>query len=327
MNLKLTAMKAALDLYREKPWDLFEEHEVFELNGRGYAKDYCIFHKKHGKRCITIFEGVEAFTDVSNHFKPSGMDKLDAFLYLERECFEILFDVPDALDEEDKKIGEELDLSLREIPLIWFYQSRCYPDHPTEIELERLIVILSGLKDALNCYLKNGLDLDFFKHRFVYHIKKKTYSSKRTGYRPHKYDLVEIDDPILLDELKESERIKELWEFDLAPTELTMSEEKNGRLQPVYMAALASIENDQILSAVPFVVHQDFQFQCIDLIIEAIIQRGIPYAVSVRHPLVGSAIVDLCKKLDIKLATVDHFEVLDDFYGGLASFMEAQSSC
>ena len=34
MNLKQKAMKAALDLYGEKPWDLFDEHEVFELNGR-----------------------------------------------------------------------------------------------------------------------------------------------------------------------------------------------------------------------------------------------------------------------------------------------------
>ena len=192
MNLKQTAMKAALDLYGEKPWDLFDEHEVFELNGRYDVKAYCIFHEKHGKKCITVFEGPEAFTDLSNYFKPTGQAVLDEFQYLERECFEILFDVPEALETEDVKQGEALGLTPREIPMVWFYEKRCYPDEPNDLELSRLIEILGGLKKALSAYLKSGMNLDFTKHRFVYHLKKKTCFSKRTGYRPRKYDIVEI---------------------------------------------------------------------------------------------------------------------------------------
>ena len=45
----------------------------------------------------------------------------------------------------------------------------------------------------------------------------------------------------------------------------------------------------------------------------------------VRHPLVGSAVFDLCAKLQIELIPVHHFEVLDDFYEGITDYFEEKT--
>ncbi|MBE6107831.1 MAG: hypothetical protein E7192_04250 [Erysipelotrichaceae bacterium] len=326
MEVNQNAMKAALQLYQEKPWDLFDSTEVFEIGGYdAYGKAFCFFHEKHGKKCITVFEGPEAFTDLSNHFKPLGIQRVDVFHYLQRECFEILFDVPEFLEQQEKQTGELLGLTLREIPAIRYFERFCTSDIANEMELQRLVLILEGLKEAMLAYLKSGMNLDFSKRRFVYHVKKKTCSSKRSGYRPKKYDVVEIDDPLLMDELKESQRTEEVWEIDLQPTSMSLTSEHTGRLQPVMMTAISSPLTDQILAAVPIASNNDMQFQCIDLVIEALMQRGLPQALMVRHPLVGSALMDLCMKLNIQLIPVEHFEMLDEFYDGMMNYFEGMN--
>ncbi len=326
MELKQNAMKAALQLYREKPWDLFDETEVFEVNGLDLCgKAYCIFHEKHAKKCITVFDGSDAFTNLSNHFKPFGMPRIDVFHFLERACFEVLYDAVKLLDEDEKEAGQALGLTLREIPVIRYNESFCTADCADDMELKRIISILEGLNEAMQAYLKSGMNLDFSKYRFVYDVKKKTCFSKRTGYRPKKYDVVEIDDPLLMDELDELERIEEVWEMDVQPTAMALTDEISGRMRIVVMAAIASPLTNQILAAVPLMSNNDMQFQCIDLTIEAFMQRGIPSALIVRHPLVASALMDLCARLKIEMISVEQFEMLDDFYDGLTDYFEGKN--
>lgn len=326
MELWQHAMKAALELYHEKPWDLFDETEVFEVNGIDlYERAYCFFHEKLGRKCITVFAGPEAFTDLSNHFKPMGIQQVDVFHYLQRECFEILFDVPELVEQQEKQVGEFLGLTLREIPVIRYFERFCTSDTASEMELQRLVLILEGLKEAMLAYLKSGMNLDFSKRRFVYHVKKKTCFSKRTGYRPSKYDVVEIDDPQLMDELNEHDRNEEVWEMDVQPTPMVLSDDKSGRMRPVVLAAIASPLTDQILAAVPLISDADMQFQCIDLLIEAFMQRGIPRAMMVRHPLAAASLMDLCTRLKIELVSVEAFEMLDDFYDGLLADVKGKN--
>jgi len=45
----------------------------------------------------------------------------------------------------------------------------------------------------------------------------------------------------------------------------------------------------------------------------------------VRHPLVGSALMDLCMKLNIQLIPVEHFEMLDEFYDGMMNYFEGMN--
>lgn len=313
-------------LYQEKPWDLFDAHEVFELdNVQSGLKVYCLFQMAQNKKCLMLFCGTDSFTDVSNLFKLTGIKQVDTFHYFERECFEVVFDFPEYLDEEFLKIGEEMGYTARELPLMHFCEKRCLADMPNDQEAALLISILEGLKEAMDAYLSQGMNLDFNKCRFVYDAKKKTCSSKRTGYRPRKYDIVEIDHPELMEELMEQEEVDEVWEFDLQATQAALQRSKDQRSQPLYMAAIANPLNQQVLASVPFEPEKDFQFECIDLIIESMMQRGLPKAIVVRHPLAGGALMNLCKRLEIELIPVEHFEVLDDFYDGLIDFFKKKT--
>lgn len=317
-------IEEAILLYQEKPWDLFEDHEVFEIQKAFYGTAYCLFSIRKEKKCITIFEGVEGFTDLSTHFKPYGALAVDLFHEFESERMELIFDLPGLLEKEDEEEGEKLGYTPRELPVIRMHERRCHPDRLSEFEQERLILILKGLREGMSAYLKSGMNLDFTKRRFVYDVRKKTCSSKKTGYRPRKYDVVEIDDPQLMEELSKQERVPEIWEYDLQKTVLANPRPSDQRIQPIYMAALALPLEGQVVSAVPLKTDEDFQFQCIDLMVEAFMQRGLPEAVAVRHPLVASALMDLCKQLNIELISTQEFEVLDDFFDGIGDFMEGK---
>ena len=326
LELAQKMISASICLYEEKPWDLFDEHEVFEISKVEHGLTaYCLFHRLNGKKSITIFSGPEGFTNLSNMFKKTGLFRVDAFQYFERESYEIIFDQPEQLEEDDIKLGEQMGYTPRELPLIRYCEKRCYADQPNNAEAERLIKFLQGLSEGMKAYLDEGMNLDFHKNRFVYNVEKKSCFSKRTAYRPKKYDIVEIDYPELMEEILELEEIEEVWEYDLQPTAVAIQRLEDQRTQPLYLAALADPVHQQVLAGIPLKSDLDFQFQCIDLIIEAIMQRGIPKAVMVRHPLVGAAVMDLCKTLDSQLVPVEHFEVLDEFYDGLKEHLERKN--
>ena len=67
MEHKIRLIDAAVDLYHEKPWDLFDAHEVFELDKVPFAQHvYCLFTMNSGRKCIRFYHGVEAFYDISD---------------------------------------------------------------------------------------------------------------------------------------------------------------------------------------------------------------------------------------------------------------------
>lgn len=322
MESKLHCFESAIRLYQEKPWDLFDAHEVFELDKSYYAKHvYGLFCYKGGKKCIRIFHGIESFSDLSDYFKPMGYPQIDIFHSFEHEFIEVIFDDPEHLSDEDMQTGEAMGLSAREIPVLRIHRRRHYTSGLSDDELAMLQSILDSLHEAMNAYLKSGLEINFDKCRFVFDIKNKSCFSKKTAYRPRKYDIVEIDDEELISQLQLLDEIDEVWEFDLQVSDSLVFASEGDLSSPVYLAALANVLDQQILAAVPFDPNGDFQFQCIDLMVEAFMQRGLPKALVVRHPLVGAAMMDLTRRLKINLMPVEEFEMLDDFVSGLDLFM------
>lgn len=322
MEQRMRMIESAMVLYKEKPWDLFDDYEVIELTGLPFTMHvYCLFCWKHERKCIRIFHGIESFTDVSDYFKPMGNERVDLFHHFEHDFFEIVFDDPEHLDETDLKLCEMMELSSREMPVISLQRKRHFPTVPDERYQLYLEMILNGLFEAMQMVLKSENDFDFTKRRFVYDVKKKSCSSKKTAYRPRKYDVVEIDDDELMNHLSSLERIDEVWEFDLQICDSIAFASEGDLTSPVYLAALSNVLDVQMLASVPFEPFGDLQFQCIDLMVEAFMQRGLPKALVVRHPLVGSAMMDLTRKLKMDLIPVEQFEMLDDFVDGLDEFM------
>ncbi len=322
MEQKMRLIDAAVDLYHEKPWDLFDAHEVFELDKVPFAQHvYCLFTMNSGRKCIRFYHGVESFYDISDDFKPMDNVRVDLFHRYEHDFYEVIFDDPAHLSESYREAGQQLGLSDREIPVMLSQKKRHFISGLDEIDEERLDYLIHELHDAMSLYLREGHELDFNKRRFVYDVKKKSSSSKKTAYRPRKYDVVEIDDDELMHQLSELEVIDEIWEFDLQVTDSIVFASEGDLSSPVYLAALANVLDQQMLAAVPFEPFGDLQFQCIDLMVEAFMQRGLPKGLVVRHPLVGSAMMDLTRKLNINLMPVEGFEMLDDFVDGLDQFM------
>ena len=64
-----------------------------------------------------------------------------------------------------------------------------------------------------------------------------------------------------------------MWEFDLQPTMVAVPRPSDQRPQPLYMAAMADSLTQQVLAWIPLLPEEDFQFQCIDLMIDALQQR------------------------------------------------------
>ena len=322
MEQKMRLIDAAMELYHEKPWELFDAHEVFELDKVSFAQHvYCLFTMNSGKKCIRFYHGIESFYDISDDFKPMDNVRVDLFHRYEHDYYEVIFDDPAHLDETYRDVGQQMGLTDREIPVVLSQKKRHFISGLNERDEEELEVLLHYLHEAMSAYLNEKIELDFNKRRFVYDVKKKSCSSKKTAYRPRKYDVVEVDDDELMQQLTTLEQIDEVWEFDLQVTDSIAFASEGDLSSPVYLSVLANVYDQQMLAAVPFEPFSDFQFQCIDLMVEALMQRGLPKALVVRHPLVGSAMMDLTRKLNINLIPVEEFEMLDDFVDGLDQFM------
>ena len=211
MENRLHCFESAIRLYQEKPWDLFDDHEVFELDKSDFAKHvYCLFCYKGGKKCIRIFHGIESFSDISDYFKPMGYPQIDVFHSFEHDFMEVIFDDPEHLSDEDMLIGETIGLSAREVPVLRIHHRRHYTSELNEQDFAMLQSILDSLYESMSIYLKSGLEIDFNKSRFVFDVKNKSCFSKKTAYRPRKYDIVEVDDEELMSQLHMLEEIDEV---------------------------------------------------------------------------------------------------------------------
>lgn len=321
-----TLVKVTQKIVAMEPWKQFEDMEIFAL--KLPMEEELIYASIMGfhQMCygLTFYRGEEGFKDISTIAYEISDRRFENYITMESAFLSVYFDDQKNVSYQQRQIFEKLGLAVNAYPHFTVKEKGCFPDDPDSQEVEKYILYIASLSEAIEYFLKQEVMIDFTKEMFVYDVANKKGKNEKLILTPREFMPVICDDEKYLDTLKEMPCNKEVWEMEFNYINQGM-ERDDGRLLNIRFSMVANKSKGEMLACIPLEANSDEIEVVMDSLFQLIEQHGRPAKIGINNVRLLTLIGPSCDYMDIVIEEGDSLEVIDTFLMGFYEFSSQQN--
>lgn len=298
--------------YQDKPWEKFEDLELFVLTLPQIKEEvYCSIMGYH-KRCVGLSmyigdSGREALAAIISEMPAITIE----YLSFETGWLSVYFDSPELLSAYQEEKLEQLNRLDSVVPQLSVLEKHCFPDDPNQDEVVMMTQIIEALNEALAYFYQLGKVFDFDNYIFCYDVARKQHHRKKIDFQFKTYP------PVLwkeeqLDSLRQLKRNEEAWAIDLCYINTGVVREEDNRTLRVKILVIENQDSEKLLCALVLEPADEM-----NMILEGLLttfqKEGIPNQLFFRNPEVVAIISDLAECLNINFDFDEEMIMIDEF--------------
>lgn len=303
-----------------EPWKQFEDMELFVLHFAQQKPVYCSIMGFH-QMCygISFYEGEEGFKDISTVAFEIDDQRFENYVTMESAFYSLYFDDQENVSYEQQQIYDKLGIDPKQYFHFTVKEKGCFPDDPDEKEVNRYILYLAGLIEAIEYFLKEEVLIDFKRDMFVYDVESKKGSRTPFVLQPKEYEAIIPVDEKYLDALSNLECCEEHWEMEYNYINQGV-EREDGRVANLRVVMAACREDGKMLCCVPLESDADENEAVLDALFQMIEQNGRPKSIALSNARMYPMIGPVCDFLGIEIEESDELYIIDDFLEGFFQY-------
>ena len=317
----------AIQIREKKPWEMVSINDliVVKMDRKTY---YCnIIGQETMDPCIAIYTGKKGLEDVTAMLNGLNEGWNGAYLAGDQDCLICYYGDRDEVPEDQMDIIHALKPGFKGKGN-WIFckhvMPRYYPVTPENDEINTMIKVFEGLIYGIDQLKVRQPDWSRQYLCVSYSKKEGTWTAKNMKHQDcfMKYYIVRMDNPSVIQDLKNSQITDDIWFVDLNYLFMPLEDETGRKVNPLLFLMLNL--STELIEDMTFVEPKEDEVQIVvNYVCSRILDRGRPKGIVTRCPTVYYAVQDICDLLDIDLM-VDFeghvSEVLDEIIDGFLDF-------
>lgn len=316
----------AIRLKDMKPWEELWDMDLITILPYGKEEPCICSVMGKGGECygIGVYNGINS---IHNFFVTANSQDIPSHQLIRYQnnivCY---FGSRDELTKKELNIIKELGLKFRgKSNWIYFrvFETGYAPYMPDRDEVLELTDILKNLYMAIKS-LHKGLEIDFeggktLMRRFNEEDNLWINYEMPVFIPEIQYPIPVLEDQLLIKRLTKQPSNKSILELDIAYLNSTINDRSYDKPIIPRLCVLADGRSGMLISQAMITPEDDEADTIFETIINYILQRGKPKRIIVRDEYILSILMDLCKRVDIKVTTSANLRAIDEF---MESFYE-----
>lgn len=313
--------EAAKEFKLAEPWNwLYDTDLVCVENPADKTIGYCSVMGRGGEHfALGVYLGDDGIIKFNKIV--SGGDDLPMYLFFNMQnCLMCSFMDRDQLDSSDRMQIKQLGFSFRgrnAWPGFRRYEPGYFNDHVDDEECVFLTQAIRQTIIAVNEIRTGIAPVDFEKGKTIIRYLDEKSGEWRTRVFRIKipvvmYKPVVIQDDLMIQKMKRSRKINESYEVDIFYWPSPVKSKNGGRSFYPRAFILAGHNNGLVLDYKLFEDISDDAEVAIELILNAIVENGLPNEILVRNDAMYAMLSDLCNKLGVRLRKVRKLRGIDN---------------